>query len=229
MGIRSLIVAAACAVLVVSCSGGDDTPRLAAGATPAVRAPSSTVTTAATTSLSGPSTAVSPTTSRANVAPTTTASTSAAPGAAVEPQLASRVRGLFVAREAANAAPAPKPDSAQLAEFASGEALLSIRDETTRRRDLGQAIRASAANLAQLRVGFVTMTGTTATVAACSVDDGVIFEVATGRVVNDSVITHNYRIDLEQVGGVWRVSRIVRIQQWEGVAGCARSPGDFPY
>ena len=105
----------------------------------------------------------------------------------------------------------------------------SIRDETTGRRDQGQAIRASTANVARVRVGFVTVTGTTATVAACSVDDGVIFEVATGRVVNDSVITHNYRIDLEPVGGVWKVSRIVRIQQWEGVAGCARSPGDFPY
>ena len=87
----------------------------------------------------------------------------------------------------------------------------SIRDETTGRRDQGQAIRASTANVARVRVGFVTVTGTTATVAACSVDDGVIFEVASGRVVNDSVITHNYRIDLEQVGGVWKVSRIVRI------------------
>ena len=227
MGIRPLVVAAACAIVLVSCSGGDDAPQLDSVPATAASTPNSTGTTVASTTTAT-ATTVAPTTTRANVVTTTTATTSAA-ASTVEQQLAARVRGMFAAREAANAAPAPNPNSPQLAEFASGEALQSIRDETTRRRDQGQAIRASTANVAQLRVGFVTVTGSTATVAACSVDDGVIFEVATGRVLNDSVMTHNYRIDLEQVGGVWKVSRIVRLQQWEGVAGCARSPGDFPY
>ena len=57
----------------------------------------------------------------------------------------------------------------------------------------------------------------------------MIFDIATGAVVNDDVVTHNYQINLELHDGVWKVSRIVRVQQWEGVAGCALSPADYPF
>ena len=131
--------------------------------------------------------------------------------------------------EAANAAPTPNPNLQLLTDVATGDALQSVRDETGRRRDQGQAIRDGVQNLAAIRVGFVTVNGANATVAACSIDDGVIFEVASGRIVNDAVMTHNYRVDLEQLNAVWRVARVVRTQQWEGKAGCANALGDFPY
>lgn len=207
-------------------SSGSDTPHL--GTTP------TSVTTTAPPSTTRPTTTApatsAPITSTTRP-PTVASSTTSSPPASqpIEQLLAGRVRSFFDTREAANAAPAPNPDLPQLADVATGEALQSVRDETTRRRDQGQAIRDGAQNLAAIRVGFVTVTGTTATVAACSIDDGVIFEVASGRIVNDAVYTHNYRIDLEQSGDVWRVSRIVRIQQWDGRTGCANSPGDFPY
>lgn len=152
-----------------------------------------------------------------------------APTPPAQQVVATRIRAFFAARDAANSAPAANPDAPELADAASGTALQDLRDETTRRRDAGQAIRNGQQNLAAIRVGFVSIDGASATAAACSIDDGVIFEVATGRVVNDAVMTHNYRIDLELTGDVWRVSQIVRIQQWNGRAGCANSPGDFPY
>ena len=211
-------------LILAGCGGGSDTPKVDAAA----GVPTSSVLTSRTNA-----TATSAATTTAKAATTTAASnamaTVTAPPLPVQQVVANRVRAFFAARDAANAAPAANLDAPQLADAASGTALQDVRDETTRRRDAGQAIRNGQQKLAAIRVGFVSINGTTATAAACSVDDGVIFEVASGRVVNDAVMTHNYRIDLELTGDVWRVSQIVRIQQWNGRAGCANSPGDFPY
>ena len=96
-------------------------------------------------------------------------------------------------------------------------------------RCAGQAIRSGDAGLADIRVGFVDAGASGASAAACAVDDGVIYDLATDAVVNEDVVTHSYQIDLELHDGVWKVSRIVRVQQWEGVAGCALSPADYPF
>jgi hypothetical protein len=229
VGFIALLVVAGCGQGATNLSG----PELTSVSTTTVTSPT-LLTADAVTALSSTDSTVGtePSASESTTEPsTTTVQTSSATSAVPEPiekQLAARVRGLFAARRAANAAPTPNPESPQLADFASGEALASLRDETATRRDQGQAIRASTANAAQVRVGFVKVTGTTATVSACSVDDGVILVVATSAVVNDSVMTNNYRVELAQLDGVWKVTSIMRLQQWEGVAGCAKS-GDYPY
>ena len=166
-------------------------------------------------------------------ASTTTASTSTTESADLESNiesvLADRVRGYFDARASANAAPAPDPLSPGLAEYATGEELAAVVANTERRRDGGEAIRPGETALAEIRVAAGTVNGDSATVAACVIDDGVIFDIASGEVINDDVVTHNYQIELVLDGGVWKVARIVRVQQWEGVAGCALAPSDFPY
>ena len=158
-------------------------------------------------------------------ASTTTASTSTTESADLESNiesvLADRVRGYFDARASANAAPAPDPLSPGLAEYATGEELAAVVANTERRRDGGEAIRPGETALAEIRVAAGTVNRDSATVAACVIDDGVIFDVASGEVINDDVVTHNYQIELVLDGGVWKVARIVRVQQWEGVAGCA--------
>ena len=223
---RAVRTGAALAVglMIAGCGGGSDTPKVdAAAGTPTSSVPTSRANVPVTTAATA-TTKATTTTAASNAMGTVTAPTPPA-----QQVVATRVRAFFAARDAANAAPAANPAAPQLADAASGTALKDVRDETTRRRDAGQAIRNGQQNLAEIRVGFVSINGATATAAACSIDDGVIFEVATGRVVNDAVMTHNYRIDLELTGEVWRVSQIVRIQQWNGRAGCANSPGDFPY
>lgn len=147
----------------------------------------------------------------------------------IEAVLADRIRGYFEARGAANAAPAPNPADPRLAEVAVGKELAAVVASTEARRDAGEAIRPGDAGLADIRVGFVDAGASGATAAACSIDDGVIYDLATDAVVNDDVVTHNYQIDLELHDGAWKVSRIVRVQQWEGVAGCALSVVDYPY
>ena len=139
------------------------------------------------------------------------------------------MRGYFEARAAANAEPAPNPDDPRLAEYASGEELTVVVANTATRRDAGQAIRAGDAGLADIGVGFVSADVSSASVGACAVDDGVIYDLTSGEIVNDDVVTHNYQIDLELIDGDWKVSRIARIQQWEGVAGCALAAADYPF
>lgn len=222
-------VAVVAAVLAIAgCSGPSDVPRLDASA--ATTAASSTTGAQAltTTTTAVPPASVVSSTSTTRAAVATTTSVSPATRSA-ENVLGDRVRAFFTARAEANAAPTPNPEFGPLGEAATGDALASVRDETAKRRDQGQAMRPATPSQAQIRVGAVSVTGASATVAACSIDDGVIFDVASGRVVNDAVVTHNYRITLQRDAEVWQVALVERMQRWEGVAGCARALGDFPY
>lgn len=205
------------AVVLAACSSDAGDGALPAMASEVVEEP----TTAPPVSMTTESTADSTET------PDPTSTTNAS--GSIEEVLAGQIRGYFDARAAANAAPAPNPDDPALANFAAGEELVAVTAGTEARRDAGQAIRPGGAALADVRVGFVTANTSSASAAACVVDDGVIFDVVTGTVVNDDVVTHNYQVDLELHDGTWKVSRIVRVQQWEGVAGCALSAADYPF
>jgi hypothetical protein len=214
-------------VALVGCGSGDDSSTVPTSAT------SSTVPATPTTGSSAPNEhpAVSPI-SVTPASPTSSldaAQTESAVDHPIEEILADRVRAYFAARLVANAAPAPNPDDPGLAEVASGRELEALVENTRTRLDAGQALRPGDEGLGEVRVGSVEVDGATASVAACSIDDEVIFDVATGEVVNDEVVTHNYTIGLELRGDVWKVTEIVRIQQREGVGGCALASGDFPF
>jgi hypothetical protein len=62
-----------------------------------------------------------------------------------------------------------------------------------------------------------------ATVQDCSVNDGVLYRVATGEIVDDSVVTNSVEAVLRLVDGSWKVESTRLLQKWEGVAGCALS------
>lgn len=223
---RVTVIAPLFALLIAAgCSSGEDTT----GSTPTTFAVSSTTSTTASPTSTEASEPTEDSGDVGEAVSTTTAETAADPEPAIEEIVADRIRGYFSAREAANAAPAPNPDDPGLAEFAVSEELAAVVANTQTRLDAGQAIRPGEQNLAEIRVGFVEAGASAATAAACAVDDGVIFDVATGTVVNDDVVTHNYQINLELHDGLWKVSSIVRVQQWEGVAGCALSPADYPF
>lgn len=218
-----LVLVAAIALAACSSDGGDGalpTPSSVDGS----NAPATSMTVVPTTK---PTTSAPQATTAPETSPTTEVTTAAS--VPIEEVIADQIRGYFDARAAANAAPAPNPDDPRLAEFAVGEELGAVVTNTQTRLDSGQAIRPGDEGLADIRVGFVDAGASGASAAACAVDDGVIYDLATEAVVNDDVVTHNYQIDLELHDGVWKVSRIVRVQQWEGVAGCALSPADYPF
>lgn len=220
-----LLILIASVALAACSSGGDDASAPSSSLTPSVESESTASPT--TVEPTTAPTSEAPVSTEAEETPTTEPATEAE--APIEHVLADQIRGYFDARSAANAAPAPNPDDSRLADYAVGEELAAVVASTQGRLDAGEAIRPGSAGLADIRVGFVDAGASGASAAACAVDDGVIYDLATDVVVNDDVVTHTYQIDLELHDGVWKVSRIVRVQQWEGVAGCALSPADYPF
>ena len=233
---KNLLMVAIVVGLSVGCSSGGE------GAVPVPSTESATTTPEpeSSTSAPDPEPTVVPTTTEAPLSedsesaegapdaePTATAEDGA--GEPVEVELATAVRSYLDAREAASAGPVPNPDDPRLSEVAASPELERLIQSVQDKADSGEAIRPGEQDLAEIRVGFVEAAGDFASVAACSIDDGVIFDVATGDVVNDDVVTHNYRIDLALLSGVWKVTEIVRVQQWEGVGGCALATGDYPF
>ncbi len=224
MNISGVVFAAL--LVSVACSGADDTASAGSdeSSTTELAVTSTDPTTSATASL----TTVASTSTLAETVPETSTSTTPSTHL-IETVLGDAVRAYFDAREAANAGPAPNPSDPALAEVSASPELERLVQSIQEKADAGQAIRAGEQDLAEIRVGFVEHADDSASAAVCSIDDGVIYVVETGEIVNDDVVTHNYRVDLVLIGEVWKVAEIVRVQQWEGVSGCALAAGDYPY
>jgi hypothetical protein len=131
-----------------------------------------------------------------------------------------RYVGYWAARSAANAG-TPDPNAPALAEFATGEQLAAVVEETQANLDQGLSIREADQPANFRRVRVVSIEGESAVVQECFVDDAVVLRRDTGEVVNNEVATHNVRGELERVDGVWKVARAELVQRWEGVGGCA--------
>ena len=189
----------------LGCSGDD-------GATP------STSTTAArrsstTTETTGPASTSESTTSTSGSTP---------PGQSTEEEIVARYIGYWDARFAANSG-TPNPDDRALRDFATGAQLDAVIAETRSNLENGLAFRPAANPSDIQRVDVIQLEGDHAVVQECVVTDGVIYRRDTGEVVDGEVYTQNIRGELQYVDGAWRVSSARLVQQWEGVAGCARA------
>lgn len=187
------------ALVPVSCSGDDSATR--SSANDAARSSTTTSSTTTTEASSATSTPV---------------------GKSVEDEIIARYIGFWDARFAANSG-VPNPDDPALREFATGEQLETVVNETRDNLAQGLAFRRAASPSDIQRVTVIEIDGDHAVVQECVVADGVIVRRSTGEVVNDDVATHSVRGELLRVDGVWRVSSAQLIQRWEGVAGCARA------
>ena len=212
---RAALVAAVAALSMAACEGGGAVaPRLGV----------------ATVS-------VSPTPTMMRVADTpdakpTTSMPSVAVGGSMSSmaeQISAVVRGVFAVRDAAAVGPTFDPDSAALALYASGDALGELRASIADKRDKGVGRRPSVEQLAVVRLGEVFANGSFATALVCQVDDGVLYDVVSGAVVDDSVVTRLAALDFDRSDGVWKVSHVDVIDVWDGVAGCALAPAAYPY
>lgn len=198
---RRVAFAVALAVVAASCSDNN-------AATPSAS-------TGSDRSVSTSTTFTSSTTSTA-----TTATTSAPPSQAVEDEIIARYIAYWEARFTANSG-TPNPDDAALREFATGEQLETVVNETRANLAQGLAFRRAASPSDFQRVTVIEVDGDHAVVQECVVADAVIVRRDTGEVVNDAVATHNVRGELLRVDGVWKVVSARLVQRWEGVAGCA--------
>lgn len=85
------------------------------------------------------------------------------------------------------------------------------------------ALRRPDESVARRSITIVSNDGQKASLQDCAVNDGVVYRVATGEIVDDSVVTLSIEATLERIDGHWKVATTQLIQKWEGVAGCALS------
>ncbi len=138
----------------------------------------------------------------------------------VEDEIIDRYQGFWAARFEANQPPV-NPDDPGLREFATGEQLETVIAGTRRNLEEGLALRRPESVLRRSDVRVVQIEGDEATLQECYVDDGIVYRVATGEIVNDAVATHNVRATMLRVDRVWKLASTSLVQRWEGVAGCA--------
>lgn len=189
------LILTASVLLLVACSGDDDDGAI----------PTTSSTRRVTSTTSGEVTG--------------STSSTAAPST-VEQEITTRYAAFWQARFEANQNP-PNPDHPGLKEYATGEQLDNVVEETRRNLSGGLAIRKPEDSVARSSVRVVKVDGDEASLQECVVDDGVIYRYRTGEVVNDKVATHSVEASMRRVDGVWKVARTRLLQRWEGVAGCA--------
>lgn len=153
--------------------------------------------------------------------PDGTSSTTTAPDD-VEALVTARYLEFWDARFEANTEPVD-PDSARLRDLATGDQLTNVVAETQQRKDSGLALRTAEDAVKERRVRLVDVQGDTATIQDCATNDDVVYRVATGEVLDDSVVTRNISAEMRLVDGRWRLAAAQELQKWEGVAGCALS------
>ena len=135
-----------------------------------------------------------------------------------EAAIIAAVHGYWDAVLAANSP--PNPDHPALARHATGPALERAKQNISSAASLGQAARLPEGSVRQHRPVVISSSVDTAIVRDCAVDDAVVYDQVSGRVLNDAVITTLWKISLEKVGDSWRVARSEAQQRWDGVASC---------
>lgn len=162
------------------------------------------------------------TTERRSTASSSTTSTTEAPSTdgTASQAVVDRYVAFWQARLEANQAPV-NPDHPSLAEYATGQQLENVVAETRKRRDDGLAIRRPENSVGKHDVRVVNEGADEVTLQDCSVNDGVIYRVNSGEVVDDNVVTQSIRATMRLVDGKWKLERASLVQEWPGVAGCA--------
>lgn len=158
-----------------------------------------------------------------NSTTTVTASTLGTP--ATEADIAARYKEFWQARAEANRDPV-NPSDPRLAQLATGKQLDNVVTETRQRLEQGVAFRYPVPSVSTNRVRVVEVVGDSATLRDCATNDGIVYRVADGQVLDDSVVTRSVVATMLRVDGVWRLAEARVVQEWTGVAGCAQSP-DF--
>jgi len=108
-----------------------------------------------------------------------------------------------------------------LARTHAGPIRQRIRDRLIGRRLLGQVAVRPEGSRSSTTVESVEVDGDTAVVVDCTVDDAVVRDKTSGRVVNDKVVTQRRRNTLRNDAGHWKITDRTNETEQEGVTGCA--------
>lgn len=179
----------------------------------------------ATAKVTAPTTTSS---SSTTVAPTTTTTT---PKPASQPRLlyARRftpaqeavAKGYFAAvRAHLLASEHPTLDPSALATNYVGAMLQVARSDVVSLARAQQAVRLPPTTRSLVRLHGVRVLGQIAVADLCSVDDAIVYEIRSGRVVDSDVISQERRATLKFVGGRWKLMLRTSGAQQRGAKAC---------
>ena len=67
----------------------------------------------------------------------------------------------------------------------------------------------------------MSVNGSSARLVECRVDAGIVYEKASGHVLNDKVVSQRRQATLQFDGTAWKVSSRTNETEWDGISGCA--------
>lgn len=145
----------------------------------------------------------STTTTSTTATTTTSATTPPTPEAAVRTAYLAAVEALNAAYETSD------PTFPGLAETRTGEDLATVRRMLQDRRQKGLRLRYQSHGAPRPTITRVALTKGSATVVACVLDDAVLVESRTGRVIDDSKVMLVQTARLVATDQRWKVSFVV--------------------
>jgi hypothetical protein len=114
---------------------------------------------------------------------------------------------------------APNPDDPEIPERATGPAMGQLVDSLSTLRAQNRAVRGGPGY--GHRLLSLDVSGGSALVRDCTVDDGSIVDASTGDVIEQRVVTVLLEVSLRRETGGWRVSEIEQLDSWSGATTCS--------
>ncbi len=114
----------------------------------------------------------------------------------------------------------PDPEYPGWAEVAAGEKLVGLRERAAQNLEAGTGSRPGSSEPRARRLEISTVDSEKAVVDVCLRDDGILYDLDSGAVLNDDVIYLWYQAVVELVDSAWRVTRTMKIQELGGVESC---------
>lgn len=114
----------------------------------------------------------------------------------------------------------PNPDHPDLQRYMTGAALETAVSSIRNARSLSQTRSLPPDSVFSATVTEVVVSGDTATAAVCLVDDGLVVDAPSGKVLNDRVSTSKVNVRLKRTSDGWRVDRNDFVDTHDGVATC---------
>ncbi len=114
----------------------------------------------------------------------------------------------------------PDPADPALRRYLTGDLLGRYEADLARRAKDGLVVRAPPDSVAKYTIEEVRVTGDSATLRECSIDDLLLVSKKSGEVLDDEVVTSELETVAKKVNGDWRLARRMTRREWKGVARC---------
>jgi hypothetical protein len=112
------------------------------------------------------------------------------------------------------------PDHPGFEQYYTGAALTAMRSSLAMDVDRGLATRFPNAGIRSEWRQVIESSEVSAVVRVCLLDDGVVYEVGSGDVVDGSFLALVMELWLVRLEGDWKVSEVVESSRQEGTLGC---------